>query len=145
MTTKYKSDRYSDVTPYLIAADAAGVIEFLKATFGSTEVEMMKGDAGQIMHAEIRVGDSIIMLSQASQQFPAMPVMLYVYVKDCDAAYKKAIAAGGISTREPANQFYGDRSCAVKDHSGNLWCIATHVEDVSSEEMMRRMKAGKPS
>lgn len=143
MATKYKSDRYSDVTPYLIVADAVRLLEFLKATFGSTEIEMMEGDAGQIMHAEVRVGDSIIMMSQASDQFPAMPVMLYVYVTDCDATYKKAIAAGGTSTREPANQFYGDRSCAVKDHSGNLWCIATHVEDVTPEEIVRRMKANK--
>ncbi len=126
------------VTPYLIVEDAARVIEFAKQTFGANETERMTEPGGRIMHAEIRVGDSLIMLGEPMGKFQPMPTMLYVYVPDTDATYRKALQAGGESVMEPADQFYGDRNAGVKDPCGNMWWIATHKEDVAPEEMRRR-------
>jgi PhnB protein len=83
------------------------------------------------------------MMGESSDKFPAMPAAIYLYVPDVDAVYKRALAAGAASTMEPANQFYGDRNAGVKDPSGNLWWIATHVEDVPREEMAKRAAAAK--
>lgn len=98
------------------------------------------------MHAELRLGDSVIMLSDASPEFPARSAMIHIYVPDTDAAYRRAVAAGAKPIREPADQFYGDRSAGVEDAFGNYWWIATHVEDIPPEEMERRateaMRAG---
>ena len=93
------------------------------------------------MHAEVRVGDSIIMLGESGGPFPPMPTCLYLYVPNTDAVYKASLNAGGTSIREPADQFYGDRVAGVKDPSGNQWWIATHIEDVSEEELARRAEA----
>jgi uncharacterized glyoxalase superfamily protein PhnB len=92
------------------------------------------------MHASVRVGDSPVMLGEATDEWKPMPCGLHLYVEDTDAAYATAIAAGARSLREPADQFYGDRAAGVVDDAGNQWWIATHVEDVSREEMERRMK-----
>jgi len=96
---------------------------------------------GIVMHAAVRIGDSMLMMGEAQEKWPAMPCMLYLYVKDVDSFYKRAIEAGGKSLREPTNEFYGDRSCGVLDASGNQWWIASHVEDVSPEEMKKREEA----
>lgn len=135
---------FHTVTPYLVVKDAAQLLEFVKAAFDATEVERVVDASGRVSHAEVRIGDSMIMLSQATGQFPATTAMLYVYVPDCDATYKKAVAAGGKSLMEPANQFYGDRNAGIADTNGIQWWIATHVEDVAPEELARRAQvAGK--
>ena len=141
MAVKPIPDNYHTVTPYLVVPGAAKVIDFLKQTFDAKEVVRMAGPGGAVMHAEIKVGDSIVMMGEPMGPQPPMPAQLYVYVKDVDAVYKKALAAGAATVREPADQFYGDRNCTVKDPGGNHWGIATHIEDVSPEEMKKRMAA----
>ncbi len=137
-------DEYHTVTPYLVVPGAARLIDFLKQVFDAKEVVRMAGPGGSVAHAEVRIGDSIVMMGDAGGPNPAMPAQLYVYVKDVDAVYQKALAAGGTSVREVADQFYGDRNGAVKDPCGNHWGIATHTEDVSPEEMKKRMAAMMP-
>ena len=141
MAVKPIPDNYHTVTPYLVVPGAARVIDFLKQTFDAKEVVRMAGPGGSIAHAEIQIGDSIVMMGDPMPSQAPMPAQLYVYVKDVDAVYKKALAAGGATVREPADQFYGDRNCTVKDPCGNHWGIATHKEDVSPEEMKKRMAA----
>lgn len=138
MAVKTKPDQYHNVTPYMIVEGADRLIEFLKTAFGGEETERLAGPNGTIGHAEVRIGDSLVMLADARPQSSAFPGMLHIYVDDCDATYKKALAAGGSSLREPVNEFYGDRMSAVSDSFGNQFWIATHVEDVSGEEMARR-------
>ena len=141
MAVKYIPEDYHTVTPYLVVTGAAKLIDFLKQAFDAKEVVRMAAPGGPVVHAELRIGDSMVMMGEAGGPNPAMPAQLYVYVKDVDAIYKKALAAGGTSLREPANQFYGDRNCGVKDPCGNHWGIATHVEDVPPEEMKKRAAA----
>ena len=131
---------YSTVTPFLLPKDGGGLIEFLERAFGAVPTFRMNHANGDVAHAEIRIGDSMVMLGQ-SPDGRTMQSMLHLYVRDTDAAYRSAIAAGAESVREPADQFYGDRSAGVRDPEGNEWWIATHIEDVSPEEMERRMKA----
>lgn len=131
---------YGTVTPFLRVADAAKLIDFLKQAFAAEVTFRMDGPDGSVMHAEVKIGDSMVMIGQA----PAgqeMRAMLNLYVPDTDALYNSAMAAGATSIREPANQFYGDRSGGVRDVCGNEWWMATHIEDVSQEEMERRMAA----
>lgn len=131
---------YRTVTPYLVVTNAAQLIEFLKQAFGAKQMFRMDSPDGSIAHAEVTIGDSIVMLGQTTPD-RAMRAMLHLYVPDIDASYKSALAAGAVSVREPADQFYGDRSAGVRDAFGNEWWIATHVEDVSPKEMERRMAA----
>ncbi len=132
-------DGYHSVTPFLTVEDPAAVLEFMTAALDAVELSRMAGPDGGIRHAEARIGDSIVMLGQARGEWKPSPATLYVYVPDVDATYRKAIAAGGTSLREPATQFYGDRGGGVADTQGNQWWLATHVEDVSPEELKRRM------
>src|SRR5690242_1720703 len=106
---------FHSVTPYLVVPEAAKVMDFLKRAFGATERYKMPGPDGSVIHAEMQVGDSIVMLGQAPDEDRRMRSMLYLYVPDVDAVFAQALAAGAISVREPADQFYGDRSGAVKD------------------------------
>jgi len=129
---------FHTVTPYLLVEGADTLIEFIEKAFDAKNIEKHTLPDGSIMHAQVTIGDSIIMLSEARGEFKAMPAMLHLYVTDVDATHKQAIQAGGTSLREPADQFYGDRSGGVLDPCGNQWWIATHVEDVSPEEMARR-------
>jgi len=146
MATKKIPDGYHTITPYLINDGVARTIAFLKRTFDATEVfPPMVGKNGLIGHAELRVGDSKIMMSDATDQFPAMPAMIHLYVEDVDASYRRAIDAGAISVQEPKDQFYGDRSAGVRDRAGNVWYMATHIEDVSPEEVHRRAEAAMAS
>jgi uncharacterized glyoxalase superfamily protein PhnB len=126
------------VTPYLVVAGADRLLDFLKRAFGAVEMDKMTRPDGKIWHACVRIGDSTVMMSEASEAFPAATGAMHLYVSDADAAYRQALALGAESLMEPATQFYGDRSCGVKDPLGNTWWIATHVEDVSAEEMERR-------
>ncbi len=141
MAVKPVPDGYSTVTPYLIASDAEKLLAFLKNAFGAKEHDLMRAPDGSIWHADVIVGNSHIMLSQATAHNPAMQAGNYLYVPDTDATYRAALAAGATSTMEPADQFYGDRSAGVKDVQGNIWWIGTHVEDVAPEEIQRRAKA----
>jgi len=141
MAVKPIPEGYHTATPYLIGHGTAELIEFLKESFGAQEKERHMRPDGAIMHAEVRIGDSIVMMGEASDEFKAMPTSIHLYVENVDAAYKRAVQAGGTSLREPADQFYGDRSAGVQDACGNQWWIATHVEDVSPEEMQRRQEA----
>ena len=140
-TVKPIPDGYHTVTPYLVVKGANKLLTFLKRAFDAKEMVMMKRANGEVMHAEVSIGDSRIMLSDASEQFPSTLVSIFLYVNDSDAAYKSAINAGGISLREPGNEYYGDRMGGVKDQFGNQWWIATHIEDVTPEEMKRRQEA----
>jgi uncharacterized glyoxalase superfamily protein PhnB len=129
------------VTPYLLVEDVARQIDFMARAFGASETNRFETPDGRIMHAEVKIGDSFVMLGEAGGDWKPMPCMLHLYVRDTDAVYASAMKAGAKSVREPADQFYGDRSGGVMDAEGNQWWIATHVEDVSTEEMERRMRA----
>lgn len=142
VTTKVKPipERYHSLTPIVTVQGAVKLIDFLKQVFNAKEEEIYKDPDGRVIHAELTIGDSILMLSDATPEFPALVSMINVYVEDVDAAYKRGLEAGAASLRKPSNQFYGDRTAGVKDAFGNQWWIATHIEDVSQEELERRMK-----
>jgi uncharacterized glyoxalase superfamily protein PhnB len=129
------------ITPYLVVEGVPKLIEFLKQAFGAQELGRMARPDGGVMHAEVKVGDSKLMMGEPMGDWKAKPCSLYLYVEDVDAVYQRAIQAGGTSVSEPADQFYGDRTGGVIDPSGNYWGIATHVEDVSHEEMAKRAAA----
>jgi len=144
-TNKKKSVRpvpegLETVTPYLVADNAAKLIEFIKSTFNGEVTFMTNRDDKKIMHATVKIGSSTIMLSDTMEGMQPQTSMLYVYLEDADAVFKKAIQAKATSIREPKTEFYGDRAGAVKDEWGNVWWIATHVEDVDPEELERRSK-----
>jgi len=143
VTTEVKPvpERYHSVTPYLVVEGVPKLLEFLQKTFNSTELERVPRPDGTISHAEVRIGDSVVMMGEANAQSKPMPTMLYVYVEDVDAVYKRALQAGAKPVRELKDEFYGDRAGGVADPVGNQWWIATHKEDVSSEELRRRMEA----
>lgn len=141
MSVKPIPDGYHSITPYLIVQEADKLLEFIEKVFGGQLLHKMQTDEGKIGHAEVKIGDSILMLSEACEEWKPTQTWLYLYVEDIDAIYQKAIEAGAISIKEPENQFYGDRRATIKDISGSFWGIATHVEDVSEEEMNRRMSA----
>lgn len=139
MTVKPIPKGYHTATPYLVVKGADKTIEFLKKAFGAElSFEPMMSPDGKIMHADLKIGDSHVMIGEASDQHPAMPAMVHLYVPNVDAVYQRAVAAGGISAMEPMDQFYGDRGGGVKDPSGNHWYIATHIEDVPMAELKKR-------
>ena len=138
MAVKPIPEGYHTVTPYITVDNPDAVMEFLTKAFGAQETYAMRDDKGKVQHAEMKLGTSMLMLGRAHDQYKSRPGNFYLYVEDCDAAYKKAIAAGGKSLSEPATQFYGDRHGGVTDSEGNNWWVATHVEDVSNDELTRR-------
>ena len=139
---------YHSVTPYLIIKDAAKAIEFYKNVLGATEVLRMDGPGGKVGHAELKIGDSHIMLAdehpemgyRSATAIGASPISLYVYLPDCDEVVKRAVAAGADLKRPVQDQFYGDRNGTFHDPFGHVWTVATHVEDVSLVELEQRMK-----
>jgi PhnB protein len=141
MAVKPIPEGYHAVTPYLTVKGAAQLLDFITTVFAGKELFRMPRPDGTIGHAEVRIGDSMLMLAEASEQWPPMPAGLYVYVPDTDAAYQRALKAGATSLMEPADQFYGDRNAGVKDATGVTWWIATHVEDVPPSEMEKRAAA----
>jgi uncharacterized glyoxalase superfamily protein PhnB len=142
VAVKLIPDGYHSITPYLIVPGVARLLDFLKEAFGAEETHpRMTRPDGAVMHAEVRIGDSRLMMGEPGGNWTPMPGSLYLYVPDTDAVYRRALAAGATSLMEPADQFYGDRNAGVKDPSGNSWWIATHKEDVSHEEMVRRAQA----
>jgi len=146
MAVKPIPDGYHSVTPYLIVQGGARAIDFYKQAFGATELFRMDAPRGKIGHAEVKIGDSPVMLAdehpemgaKSPQTLGGSPVHLMIYVEDCDTVFKRAIAAGGTETRPLKDQFYGDRSGTLTDPFGHSWTIATHKEDVSPEELERR-------
>lgn len=139
--TKPIPDGYHSVTPYLMVKGADKLIDFTKRAFGAREIMRHPTPEGRVMHAEVQIGDSRIMVAEVCGEWSPMPAMMHVYVNDADATYRTAIAAGATSLQEPTDQFYGDRSGGVKDAFGNRWWIATHKEDISPEEMQKRSAA----
>ena len=146
MAVKSVPDGYHTVTPYLIVRGAAKAIDYYKAAFGAAELMRMADPSGKVMHAEVRIGDSLVMLADEHPEFGAVgpqtiggtPVGLAIYVPDVDAVFGRAVAAGGTVERPVKDQFYGDRTGTLVDPFGHKWTIATHVEDVSPEEMAKR-------
>ena len=130
---------YHTITPQTIVEDAHATLDFIKAVFDASIEEVYEGD-GVVHHAQARIGDSLIMIATASEDFPAFPFMLNVYVDDVDAAFAKAVQQDATPLREPADQFYGDRTGGVVDSQGNQWWMSTHIEDVSEDELRRRME-----
>ena len=149
MTVKPIPEGYRTATPYLAVDDAAAAIEYYKQAFGAKERGRMDAPGGKIGHAELEIGDSLIMLSDALPGFATRSprdlggtsASVFLYVEDVDAVVKRAIDAGGEVATEVADQFWGDRFGAVRDPYGQVWGIATHVEDVPPEEMAERAKA----
>ena len=151
MTNKVKPipEGYHTATPYLIVKDAARAIEFYKKAFGATELMRMPGPGGKIGHAEIKIGDSPIMLAdevpgmgfRSPESLGGSPISILLYVEDVDVVFSEALDAGAKVQRPVADQFYGDRTGGVTDPFGHVWYIATHKEDVSPEEMKKRAAA----
>ncbi|MFI5252522.1 MAG: VOC family protein [Bacteroidota bacterium] len=138
MAVNYLPKGYHTVTPYLTVNGAQKLIEFIKTVFDATLMGNMVKPDGTVSHAEMKIGDSIVMIADAPPEHPPAPPYLYVYVKNTDSTYKRALQAGALSVMEPATQFYGDRNAGVRDASGCTWWIATHLEDVSTDELQRR-------
>jgi PhnB protein len=120
-------DSYRTVTPYLCVADAAAELTFLKTAFGATEVQCERNADGTVMHAEMMVGDTLIMVGQAGGQWPTKPAALYLWVKDVDATYAKALAAGATSDSVPEDKPYGHRNAGVVDANGVTWWIGAPI------------------
>jgi PhnB protein len=146
MSVKPIPDGYESAIPYLAVDDGQGAIEFYKRAFGATERSSMPAPDGRIAHAELQIGDALIMLSDPFPQFASRTpkelggttVLLFLYADDVDAVVQKAAEAGATVTMEPEDQFWGDRLGQVTDPYGHVWQIATHVEDVTPEEMEAR-------
>ncbi|MFD5338211.1 VOC family protein [Streptomyces hawaiiensis] len=139
MTVKPIPDGYHTVTPWIISRDTARLIDYLKEAFDAEEIARVVGEDGRIGHAEVRIGDSVVMPFDAPSDWPLTPAFLRLYVEDADAAHRRAVAAGGTSVTEVTHLFFGDRIGRVRDPLGNLWWLQTRVEDVSPEEMERRL------
>jgi PhnB protein len=132
-------DGFHTVTPYLIVEGAAKTISFMQQALGAQhDHEPTLRPDGTIMHATLKVGDSKVMIADASEHAKATSAMLYLYVPNVDATYQMALKAGATSIMEPADQFYGDRSGGVKDSAGNTWFFGTHIEDVAPAELKKR-------
>jgi PhnB protein len=148
MSVKPIPDGYHSITPYLHIKDAAAAIDFYAEAFGARELMRMTMPDGTIGHAEMQIGDSPFMFAEESEQWnnPSPKTLggvtagMMVYVEDVDAIFRQAVAAGATVVQEVTDQFYGDRSGTVRDPFGHHWTLATHVEDVSPEDMERRMK-----
>lgn len=149
MSAKPIPDGYHTATPYLVLQNAAGAIEFYKKAFGATELMRLASPGGKIGHAEIKIGDSPIMLAdevpemgyRGPRALGGSPVSIMLYVEDVDALFNQAVAAGATVRRPVKDEFYGDRSGNLEDPFGHVWTIATHKEDVSPEEIEKRFAA----
>ena len=138
MAVKPIPENYPRVSPYLIVKNVEETMDFIQSVFDGKVREKMKTPNGSVNHGEISIGDSVIMMGRATESHEPQNVMLYIYVDDADAAYKRALEKGAESVMEPADQFYGDRNAGVKDKDGISWWMASHVEDISPEELQRR-------
>ncbi|MFN4260779.1 MAG: VOC family protein [Gemmataceae bacterium] len=149
MAVKSIPDGYHTATPYLIIKGAAQALEFYQQAFGAVELMRFADPSGKVMHAEIKIGDSILMLADehpemncfAPPTIGGSPISIMLYVEDVDQRFQQALAAGAKEVRPVQDQFYGDRSGTLTDPFGHTWTFATHKEDVSLEEMQRRIAA----
>jgi PhnB protein len=137
-TVKPVPEGFHTITPYFIVDNGIKFIDFLKASFDATENHRSVTPEGRIMHAQLKIGDSFVMMGESTGEWKPMPCTIYMYIADVDSVYSKAVKAGGKTLREPTNEFYGDRICGIEDPLGNQWWIAAHIEDVSPEEMKKR-------
>jgi uncharacterized glyoxalase superfamily protein PhnB len=128
-------NNYPRVIPYLIIKDVKKMQNFLKEVFNAEISETMSLPDGSVNHGEVKIGDSVIMMGKASDDYPPKPAMIYIYVVDVDAVFKKAISIGAKSIMEPADMFYGDRNGGFEDEQGISWWVGSHIKDVSKEEM----------
>jgi len=140
---------YHSLTPYMTVKDARAALEFYKKAFGAEKVLLLSMPDGSVAHAEIRIGDSVVMLAEENESWGnkspvtlgGSPMFLMAYVADVDAAFRRALDAGATEVRPVADQFYGDRSGTLKDPFGHQWTLSTHIEEVSEAEAQRRMEA----
>jgi PhnB protein len=139
MTVNPIPEGYTTVTPWIIGQDTAGLLDYVKAAFDAEELGRVGSEDGRIWHAEVRIGDAVVMMFDASPDWPATPGFLRLYVPDADAVHRRAVEAGGTSVTEVTHLAFGDRVGRVRDPLGNLWWIQSRVEEVSMEEMERRM------
>jgi PhnB protein len=149
---KTPPEGYATVTPYLIVKGASAAIDYYKRVFNATERMRLGGPNDMVMHAELVIGSSVIMLADECPQMKALgpdstggsPVIIHLYVENVDEVYQRALDAGATAEQPLENKFYGDRSGSIRDPFGHRWSLATHIEDVSPEEMQRRMAAMMP-
>ena len=143
MSAKPIPDGYHSIQPYLMFQDTRAAIDFYQRAFGAKERLCMKSSEGRIQHAEVEIGNSVLMMADENAaieawsitHFGGSPVSFLIYTEDCDAMHQRALAAGATSTREPADQPYGDRMAGVRDPFGYRWFLATHLRDLSQEEL----------
>ena len=138
---------YHTVTPYLVVKGGSEALDYYKQAFGATGINRMDAPDGKIMHAEFKIGDSMVMLSEemgpnrSPQSLGGSPVSIFLYVEDVDSVFNQAVKAGAKPDMPPQDMFWGDRFCKLTDPFGHLWALATHVEDVAPEEMGKRAQA----
>lgn len=137
----FQPAEYHTVSPYLLVADAAGLIDFMQKAFDATVVERHQRGDGSVGHAEVKIGDSIVMMGGVQGEWKPMKASLYVYVADVDATYARALEHGATSVMAPSQQFYGDKMGGITDPAGNLWWIATRTEEITRDEIARRARA----
>ena len=140
MPTKPIPEGFHSITPYLFAEGAARLIDFISTAFEGELMFQQKRPDGTVMHATIRVGDSMLMLADPTPEFGAMPTSIYLYVPDCDAVYQRALDSGGAPVFPMMTLPSGQRYGGIKDPCGNIWWVATQVEDVPPDEQERRWK-----
>ncbi|MGW3648137.1 VOC family protein [Streptomyces sp. NPDC000878] len=139
MSVKPVPQGYHTVTPWIISRDTVRLIDFMKRAFDAEELACLTGEDGSVAHAEVRIGDSVVMMFDARPEWPPTPGFLRLYVEDADAVHRQAVAAGGTSVTEVTHLFFGDRVGRVRDPLGNLYWIQTRVEDLSPQEMELRL------
>ena len=132
-------DGYTTVTPWLISRDTSRLIDYVTSAFGATELSRLTSAEGRVEHAEVRIGDAVVMMFDASPGWPPTPGFLRLWVEDADEVHRLAVEAGGTSVTEVTHLFFGDRVGRVRDPLGNVWWIQARVEEVSPEEMQRRL------
>lgn len=140
MEVKPIPEGYRTITPYLTVKGAKTLINFLERAFGAKNMRQTVRPDGSIANAEVLIGDSMIMIADGTENWLPVQTSIYLYVENCDAVYHKAIEEGGETLLEPQDMFYGDRNAGIKDLCGNMWWIATHIENVSDEEIQNRME-----
>lgn len=128
MNKSFKPENYNSVSPYLMVSGADKTINFLKQVFDATELRRYPDERGRVMHAEVKVDDSVIMIADATEEWPPIPCYVHIYVKDVDATYQRALTAGATSVQEPIKKEDSDKRGGVKDVGGTTWWIGTKVE-----------------
>jgi len=141
MAVKPIPDGYQSVIPYLVVDNASELIDFLQQAFAAKLLSCAKGKDDKIMNAELKIADSVVMVADTRDSVAVSTSTIYFYVTDTDAVYQSALTAGATSIMEPRDQFYGDRNAGISDPCGNQWWIATHIKDVSEQEIQQHMQA----